>query len=363
MKNTSRKNILKRNKRTKKRQSKRNKTKKNIGGENIGQTLYKYTLGEKRSEIIPQVKSIVKGVKEGYGVGGIGGWTDFAWDNGGSEYLLTVPLSSIILWHPVRGEGERAQAGVKTTIRADETYKVLMNTLSKTKDPNIPVVTYSRKNPLTFQQIDTIPEMASNDGIRICPVNINDNITDKENIDMYTQEITRLQNKISYGSTKNSNLMRILNEQIKNNTDRLQDLLYKNNTYKQYFLVLSGQGRLQAIIEAVKKANISPNDFYIKLSCKDIYLDICNVILKIHNTWVREGKFNDSQQRHEVYFNGRYIPMTELPLAFSCARNRSRKDTLCFSKYHTGNVRSNNMGCADIYDYKSRIPLIRYFTR
>ena len=359
----SRKNNSKRKKPTKKKSNKQNRSKKNIGGEHFGQTIYKYTLGEKRKEIIPQVQSIVKGIREGYGVGGIGGWTDFAWDNGGTEYLLTVPLSSVILWHPVRGEGEREQAGAKTTKRANETYKVLMNSLSETKDSNIPIVTYSLQNPLTFEQIDTIPEMASNDAIRICPVDINDNMSDKEEIDRYTERVVSLQKRFSDGSITRDSTLRALNNQINSDTNNLQNLLYKNEEYKQYFLVLSGQGRLQAIVEAVKKTNISPDDFYIRLACKDIYLDICNVLLKIHNTWVREGKFNDSENRHEVYFNGSYIPMTELPFAFSCSKNRSKNDTLCFSKYYTNNVRSNNMGCADVYDYTSRVPFTRYLTR
>lgn len=360
----SRKNISKRKRQSKKQTKKQNRSKKNIGGENLGQTIYKYTLGEKRKEIIPQVQSIIKGVREGYGIGGIGGWTDFAWDNGGTEYLLTVPLSSVVLWHPVRGEGEREQAGAKTTKRADEIYKVLMNSLSETKDSSIPIVSYSLQNPLTFEQIDTIPEMTSNDAIRICPVDINDNTSDKEEIDKYTKRIVSLQKKIiSDGSITKDSTLRALSRQIKADTDNLQNLLYKNEAYEQYFLVLSGQGRLQAIVEAVKKANISPDDFYIRLACKDIYLDICNVLLKIHNTWVREGKFNDSEKRHEVYFNGSYIPMTELPFAFSCSKNRSKNDTLCFSKYYTNNITSNNMGCADVYDYTSRIPRSRYFTK
>ena len=55
--------------------------------------------------------------------------------------------------------------------------------------------------------------------------------------------------------------------------------------------------------------------------------------------------------------------MTELPLAFSCSKNRSRNDTLCFSKYYTNNVTSNNMGCSDVYDYTKRIPFSRYLTK
>lgn len=360
MKKFSRKNIS-----IKKRQNKKHKkSRRKFGGEHWTETAWKYTMGEKRKEIVPQVQSIVQGVREGYGLGGIGGWTDLAWDNGGAEYLLTVPLSSIILWHPVRGPGERAQAGVKTTKRADETYKVLMNSLSSTRNPDIPVVTYSRQKPLTFQQIDTIPEMASNDAIKICPVNIknNDDDADEEMIRTYANGIDGIPttiNKLGYQSKTASRIRQL--ENIKTTyINTLQNLLYRNNKYEQYFLVLSGQGRLQAIIEAVKNANIPPNQFFIKLVCKDIYLDLCNTLIKIHNSWVRKGDFNDSEHRHDVYFNGEWIPMEELPLAFSCSKNRSKKDTECFSKYYTGNVRSKNMGCSDIYDY--RIPYTRYFT-
>ena len=141
----------------------------------------------------------------------------------------------------------------------------------------------------------------------------------------------------------------------------MQDLLYQN--YTQYFLVLSGQGRLQAIIEAVKRAEIPPDNFFIRLSYKNIYLDICNVLLKIHNSWVREGDFNDKDNRHYVYLNGEYIPMSELPLAFSCESDRSKNTTLCFAKYTSGDVKSDNMGCSDVYGYRNIIPWSRTFTK
>jgi len=308
---------------------------------------YKYTFGEKRKEIVPQLTSIAKGVKEGYGIGGIGGWTDFAWDNGGKEYLITIPLSSIILWHPVRGHGEREQAGKKTTSRANNTYNALINSL----------VTYSRMKPLTYSQLNTIPEMASDDIIKICPININTNEEKINEIKNLSQEIINL-NEIMENPSISDFVKRKTNREFNRYLTNLQNLLY--TSYDQYFLVLSGQGRLQAIIEAVKKAQIPPDKFFIKLNYKNIYLDICNVLLKIHNSWVKDGDFNDMEGRHEVYFNGEYIPMSELPLAFSCERDRSKNTTLCYAKYITENVRSKNMGCSDVYNYKK--PWARTFT-
>jgi hypothetical protein len=360
------KNISKKNKFRKRKQTKKQKySKRKIGGETFGEIMYKYTLGPKRNEIIPQATSIVQGISKGYGLGGIGGWTDLAWENGGDEYLVTVPLSLIILWHPVRGKGERAEAGEKTTKRANETYKVLMNSLSEQPDESIPTITYSRQKPLTAQQINTIPQMNSNDTIKVCPININYNKNEMGNINEYADKITNLEtsekdilNTKTTDPTKTTRIEAVGN-MLQKNISELQDLLYKNEAYAQYFLVLSGQGRLQAIIEAVKNANISPDNFYIRLSCKNIYLDICNVLLKIHNDWVEAGDFDD--ERHYMYFNGEYHPMTKLDLAFSCSKTRSRKDTLCYAKYKSGKVLKQNLGCSDIYNYS--IPFSRYFSQ
>jgi hypothetical protein len=356
MKKSCNKNkITKKNKQTRK--------KRGAGGLDV---LRKYTIGEKRKELVSQAKSIYDGFREGYGIGGIGGWTDFAWDNGSNEYLVTVRLSDIILWHPVRGPGERAQAGEKTTTRANSMYDVLMNSISTEKNPSLPTVTFSSKNPLTYNQLNKVNDMQSDDTVKICPVNISTNINaaDKELIDNLSEEIVTLNKnknlltKTKTISTKTTTIRsRAINHEIEQKQKQLQNLLYKNEEYRQYFLVLSGQGRLQAIIEAVKKANIPPDTFYIRLTCKNIYLDICNVLLKIHNTWVEKGDFDD--ERHEVYIDGNYIPMKKVHLAFSCSRNRNKLDTLCYAEYNSGAVPSQNMGCSTIYDYTKRIPLSR----
>jgi hypothetical protein len=322
------------------------KTRKIRGG--FLDTLFKYTLGEKRSELLPQAQTLFKGFLQGYGIGGIGGWTDFAWENGGRSYLLTVPLSSIILWHPVRGRGERAQAGPKTTSRADSMYNVLMNSLSLVKKRDVPIVTYTKKKPLTFAQIDTVPGMKSDDTIKICPINIVDGADDatRTEIDELSKKISHLK---KYGNTTGIDAL----------ITRLQTLLYKDTNYKQHFLVLSGQGRLQAIIEAVRNANIPPDEFFIRLECRNVYLDICNVLIKIHNYWVSEGDFDDP--RHEVYMNGDYLPMDQLRLAFSCSEYRNRLDTLCYAEYKNDSNPSQNMPCQSLYNYKK--PLARVGTK
>lgn len=342
------------------KKQKQKQTRKKRGG-GLKDVLYKYSIGEKRAEIIPQAKSIYEGFRKGYGIGGIGGWTDFAWDNGSNEYLLKVRLSDIILWHPVRGPGERAQAGLKTTSRANSMYDVLINSISEQKNPSLPVVTFSSTNPLTYNQLNTINEMKSDDTIKICPVNISNNLTktDKTQIDSLSNRLVMLNRHLTKATDIKS--LRAVRHVLESNQRALQNILYKNEEYKQYFLVLSGQGRLQSIIEAVRKANISPDNFYIKLTCKDIYLDICNVLLKIHNNWVENGDFND--ERHEVYVDGNYIPMEKMHLAFSCSRNRSKLDTLCYAEYNSGTVPKENMGCSTIYDYTKRIPLSRYYSK
>ena len=47
----------------------------------------------------------------------------------------------------------------------------------------------------------------------------------------------------------------------------------------------------------------------------------------------------------------------------TCSKNRSKLDTMCYAKYNNHEETKENMGCADVYDYTSRIPLSRYLTR
>lgn len=312
--------------------------------------LYKYTLGDKRKEILPQLQSILEGYLQGYGIGGIGGWTDFAWDNGTNEHTIKVRLSDIVLWHPVRGEGiERGQAGPKTTQRAESMYQALM---SKS-------VTHSHRKPLTMEQLNRVPNMASDDSIKICPIN-SSNASNTNTAQVYSAEIESLKTQRLLETTKDPE-KRAIDGLVTKKYHDLQDLLYQNGNYQQHFLILSGQGRVQAIIEAVRKANIDPTHFYIKMVCRDVYLDICNVLVRIHNYWVSRGDFND--ERHQVYMNGQYVPMGVLKSAFSCAQIRRLLDTQCFTRYTNNLNTSENMGCSDIYNYTDKIPLSRMCTR
>jgi hypothetical protein len=305
--------------------------------------IYKYTLGEKRQEVVPQVLSIVDGFYKGYGIGGIGGWTDFAWDNGSNEKNLKVPLSSIILWHPVRGEGiERGQAGPKTTQRAESVYQAIQQNQ----------ITYSRSQPLTLEQLNNIPNMVSDDTIKGCVVNYITN--HKKN-----RQIKDILNRI-HNYQINEDDTRQYQNNISNLENNLTETFYNDQHYTQLFLILSGQGRMQAIIEAVRKAGIQPDHFWITIRCKDIYLDICNVLLRIHNDWVEHGDFND--ERHQLYIHGDYVPARKIPLAFSCAGSRRKADTKCYVRYNTNSNKKINMGCDDIYGYTDKIPVSRLLT-
>lgn len=347
-------------------------------GANIFDLIRKYTSGPKRVELGAQVSAIVEGIVDGYGLGGVAGWTDFAWKNGHKdERLMDVRLSDLILWHPVRGEGiERAEAGPKTTARSRAMADAL----------RAGTVTYSREAPLTYAQLDAIPLMKSDDPVLICPVNsIRKEVEESEPVQTLIREIAIvldgikvIENRLEEDDTLSddpflsSNLILMtpeqrqeakttlrLAEQKRNELfAQLQDLLYQD--YKQYFLILSGQGRIQAIIEAVKDANIPPDTFWIRLTCKSIYVDLCNTLLQIHNRDVRLGRFSDP--RHEVWVDGRYVPMTEVPLAFSCAKFRFKNDTTCYARYMAEDPeRRHHLKCADIYKYPITIDRLGTF--
>jgi hypothetical protein len=321
--------------------------------------------GAKFAEIGPQVQSIVSGFYEGYGLGGVGGWTEFAWKNGKLEVLRTVPLSKLILWHPVRGEGvERAEAGPKTTERANAVGDAI----------HAQRVTYTQDNPLTYEQIDSIPGMRSNDPIVICPVNtISRTMLETPDVQRRILEISILSDDIASIESSLSESIEIREddiEEMQREIDRLssernkklralQSVLFRE--YDQSFLVLSGQGRAQAIIEATRATGVSPDEFFMSLRCRDVHLDICNVLIKIHNDYVRSGKFRD--ESHNVYVNGRYVPMEEIPLAFSCARGRLINDTACFTRFNhdTSSPYTSKLKCSDIYHYE--VPLSKWLTK
>lgn len=344
-------------------------------GESLLSTVYKYTFGPKLYELPEQTRSVVNGFYQGYGLGGVGGWTDFAWQNGKHEMLRTVPLSKLILWHPVRGEGvERAEAGPKTTERANAVRDAL----------RARSVTHSLENPLTYEQLNSIPGMKSNDPVVICPVNtIRRDVTESPDvqrqireIDVLSEDIKEMEHRLSQtnglsqtpmgASLEDDEEMNELQREIDRlSADRnqklraLQSILFRD--YDQSYLVLSGQGRAQAIIEATRDAGVSPNEFFMSLRCRDIHLDICNVLIKIHNDYVRQGQFRD--ERHNVYINGRYMPMEEIPLAFSCARGRLINDTTCFTRFNhdTSSPYSGKLKCNDIYHYE--VPLTKWLTK
>lgn len=331
--------------------------------------LWKYTLGPKRKELGAQLADIVSGVWRGYGLGGIGGWTDFAWDHGMNLLKVTVPLSSLILWHPVRGPGERAEAGVKTTQRSEAFARVLRNSLlaPEARDPSVPVVTFTRDHPLTYEQLNRMPEMRSDDIVKVCPVNItprefDDDVRQRsEHIESLWDRIHALENAPEV-TRRTTNQLRALTIEVHDFETQLADILYHHESTQQHFLILSGQGRIQAMFEAVRAAGIDPSTVFLRVDQKNVYLDICNALISIHNMWVREGKFDD--ERHHVWVQdasgGRYMKMGELGHAFSCSRYRSKVDTRCLARYRSGHAKSKFMGCRDIYGYE--IPVERTFT-
>jgi hypothetical protein len=280
----------------------------------------------KRTELIDQLKLGLIGFSKGYGITGILGWAGHVWNqrfNKGQNdgiYQMVVPLSSLILWHPVRGPGERGAAGAKTTDRKN----VVLNGILQGE------ISYTRKKPFNSLQWNTMPIMRSTEEIQTVPVHF---VNEDARIQSSKMVLNELAGRIQTASKQLTK--RILQVEYNKKMDLLNTLLKQKEVHPG-FLIMAGQGRIQGVVEAVREAqelgyDINPDDFWIKIDVGDIPVEGCNILLDIHNYYIQSGMFGDD--RHKVWANGRYVTISETPIAFSCRKNTSVKDLPCYTKY------------------------------
>lgn len=277
---------------------------------------------KKRTELADQLKLAISGFSKGFGITGILGWAGSVWnerynkDRNEGIYNLVVPLSSLILWHPVRGSGEREASGKKTTDRKNAVLEKLMNS----------EISYSQKKPFNSKQWNEIKDMNSTEEIQTIPVKF---VEENEDIRLKKEEIVKKNESLKQAADARAE--RVLSMQLNNLIDELDALIKKNRKENTGFLILAGQGRIQAILEAVREAGINQDDFWLNVGVGDIPVQGCNILLDIHNYYIETGMFNDD--RHKVWKNGNYVNINSKPVAFSCRKNITKKDLICYSKY------------------------------
>jgi hypothetical protein len=206
-----------------------------------------------------------------------------------------VPLSKIVLWHPVRGRSERESASAKTNMRAEA-----MKEFFKRK----PV---KKSIQLTERLFSTIPNMGSSDAISAVLVK------------PMTEEKWSFYNERAYAGPKTRkhisniyNVRKTMKRNYANRTTFYNEFVspnipaYKDAKDFNLFLVSSGQGRLQAIKEALPP-RFNPSQVFVEMQVYDVPRNLCSLFVVTGNEYRQDGFFNNA--RHAT--NKVYIPKVE----------------------------------------------------
>jgi hypothetical protein len=239
---------------------------------------------EKPGELPSQATLFWKSWWRGHGaftLASIGNWIQ---QYGTNPKRMMVPLGKIILWHPVRGQSERASAGAKTTARANSMKEYFQ---SKKGDQRI---------ELSEAVFATIPNMGSSDAIstiKVTPLiaDIRRYVRDKiKSVPAYSRGtrsvIKKLKNQVN--SRKETS--------TKKTPSFLKEFKKGNKPYpssEPFYLVSSGQGRLQAVKEAATELGMDFDTIFVETEVYDVPRNLCSLFIVLGNEYREEGSFQD----------------------------------------------------------------------
>ncbi len=286
----------------------RRKTRKQSRTQRGGGEWWRFLI-EKPGEIPDQLKLFYRSLRTGHGLttlASIGNWIH---KYGKAPTALMVPLNRIMLWHPVRGESERENAGVKTTMRKE-------SMISYFRTVNI-------EKPILLSELvfATIPGMASADAvsaIMVTPLPNDVRRFMKESmakVKPTREAIGELLRSIH--ETKESLKSRSLMPNASRTTvKRLSSLHYyeplnpdvpRLEGIAPFYIVSSGQGRLQAIKEAIMEVGIDPELVMVELQVYDVPRNLCSLFLITGNEYRKDGYFAD----HRHILDNKMFPSVE----------------------------------------------------
>lgn len=267
-------------------------------------------LWEKPSELSSQLELFSKSYDKGHGIttlASIGNWIQ---QYGTNPRTMLIPLSKIILWHPVRGQSERATAGAKTTARANS-----MKQYFETRK------TESRVE-LSEAVFATIPNMGSSDAIstiKVTPLiaDIRRYVRDKiKSVPAYSRGtrsvIRKLKNQVNSRKTGLT----------KRTPSFLKEFKKGNKPYSSsepFFLVSSGQGRLQAVKEAATELGMDFDTIFVETQVYDVPRNLCSLFIVLGNEYREEGSFQDPRHSTDNLI---------MPAAETCRKDGSVTDDM-----------------------------------
>lgn len=285
---------MKRTRRNFKQRRQRRQRTRRIRGHSGGGGLYDFIIN-KPSEIPAQATLFWKSFMKGFGITTIAQIGNKVREHGIVVDSRLAPLSQIVLWHPVRGSIERALAGAKTTMRKEGVKAYL-----RSRDLSEPIL-------LTTAVMATVPALASTDTIDALYV-IPQLQVER---DMMSSLIKKPENQIATRETIES-IRAQIDEKVSTASVKLRS---KPHFYKRcneappcavkfplrdsnpFYLISSGQGRIQAIKEAVTELDMDPAGVSVELTIIQLNRNLCNLFIMVGNEFRLDGDFNDP--RHE----------------------------------------------------------------
>jgi hypothetical protein len=280
---------------------------------------------EKPGEIPDQARLFFRSYSKGHGISTLASIGNWIHSYGTSPTSVMVPLDRIILWHPVRGESEREDAGRKTTERKEKMIEYFASKNITTES----II-------LTDHIFDSIPKMSSADKISAVMV------TPLQN-DVY-KFIKAQTGKNGFRATRHEigDILQTINDIKTSKTvhrttrkgtartrfrpslrfyDRLDSYpdISRLQGVEPFYIVSSGQGRLQAVKEAVMERGIDPGQVHIELLVYNVPRNLCSLFLVTGNEYRKDGYFKDA--RH--LFDNKMLPSAE-----SCHKDGTHSDDI-----------------------------------
>lgn len=243
---------------------------------------------EKPGELPAQLALFKRSWNKGHSISTLASIGNWIQEHGVSPKVVMVPLSKITLWHPVRGASERGPAGIKTTTRKNN----MVAYLNKFKDS-------SEKISLTEDIFASIPDMKSDDAISTIKVTPLLGDTRRYLKQKIGTAVNKRATRSKISTLKEAIITRKAQRALTSSPDRVSFIVNVPSGLKSYespepfFLVSSGQGRLQAIKEAANELGVDSSRIMIQTTVYDVPRNLCSLFVVTGNEYRKDGYFSD----------------------------------------------------------------------
>jgi hypothetical protein len=236
--------------------------------------------------------------------------------------MKLLPLSEILLFHPVRGASERETAGAKLNARRDAVKAYLtahkdderINISDDVINRDIPLM--KSTDPMDATIITPLLQLERNIVLKLLkkyPRATRAAIAKvKEEIE---KEIADYNASITAGVVPSHTTL----NRLRRNREKVHFPLHMEPLYEgkipektgmhPFYFCTSGQGRLQAIKEAALEAGVDPSKIFVEMRMMRVNRHLCNLLIIVANEFRIDGEFSDPRHALDNYI---------IPMAKSC---------------------------------------------